>query len=1104
MAVKRNTKITSAVAAIDRRVKSLESTGVSNLGSTTTVVEPDGTPNVTPGNTGVFPPNTFKPVIGARIYGPAATGGFGTRVELYLQDDPELVLNSAGDLRAIQAYGVNGYTAARVEVSSGKTFNPIEVATNNPTWAKNGLRGKLEQDDWRQTPPVAAIPGRTVTHTIWYNPVTQNPDTTDVNGIDLVVTRAIDSASASGSTVTVTFNASSHRFEVGDIIKVDLPAPFDGKFYYGDGPDGLFEITAVGANTITYELDDPVPSPVSYTFVSGQTRRYVYAVVRGFRPEGDIWNDTSVVPARVWVWKKLRWYNTADPIGDVAATKDGILPNPVTNLQAESSVPDDAVAPVIDLTWTPPTSRVDGSDIAPYLDGYEIWYKENTAITWKKTPLVKDGGEGVSSYTIIDSDVLRQNRIFNIRAYTVDIMGQFSTAAATNVLTGTFSDQLNSPSPLVLTSRLGTLTATWDGLDSTGNLPVENALFLEVHRSTTPNFTISDSTAVDVIQIGLGGGYAIFADLEYNTTYYFKSVLVRRKNPFELEKSAPSTEVSSQVTPLVRTDLTVTNVLNSWTFDGELITANALANGSVTASKILGGAVQAEALAANAVTSVALAQGAVTAAAIAADAVTAPAIQASAITAGKIAANAVTAVSIAANSITSAKITAGAIGADQIAAGAIVAGKVSANAIGANEIAAGAIIAGKIGANAVTANTIAANSIEANAIVANAITAAKIEAGAVTGVLLRGDKVVTNVAPNARVELTNVGIYAYTSANVLAFSFNSTNNQLVVGGYATTTTTDSLAAGLNGKINVGGAVADVNAAPTATTINGGKITTGTIDASRITVTDTFRYTSALGTNPAYEVRLGRNAISSHSGVSSGLGFWQSGIQYGYLATWGTGQFELGADFGSAYMTIGLAGLPNNLFTNFANGYDISGTSFRSIAAIEVTRPSTSAFAVRGSSSAGDRVISVDTTTTKLIVGNGVHANTLNTLDVFGRIRATGTITANTSISSIRYKTDIREFSTPIGLLNITPKLYKYDNTVLYETWPDAYSKKVPGYSDDHVGAIAEDFIEIGLGYLVSRDEEGRPEALDYSKISILLIPYIKDLYNKIEELKREN
>jgi hypothetical protein len=238
-------------------------------------------------------------------------------------------------------------------------------------------------------------------------------------------------------------------------------------------------------------------------------------------------------------------------------------------------------------------------------------------------------------------------------------------------------------------------------------------------------------------------------------------------------------------------------------------------------------------------------------------------------------------------------------------------------------------------------------------------------------------------------------------------------------------------------------------------------------------------------------------------VSSGLGFFQGGTQYGYLATWGSGQFELGANFSTAYLTIGLAGLPNNLFANFSQGYDFSGTSFRSTAAIEVTRASTSAFSVRGSSLAGDRVISVDTTTGKLIVGNGDLANTVNTLDVFGRIRATGTITANTSFSSIRYKTDVREFNTPIEILDITPKIYKYDNHIMYETWPDSYANSLPQFSQDHIGAIAEDFIAIGLDYLVSRDEEGRPEALDYSKVAVLLIPYIKDLYRQIEELKRE-
>jgi hypothetical protein len=125
---------------------------------------------------------------------------------------------------------------------------------------------------------------------------------------------------------------------------------------------------------------------------------------------------------------------------------------------------------------------------------------------------------------------------------------------------------------------------------------------------------------------------------------------------------------------------------------------------------------------------------------------------------------------------------------------------------------------------------------------------------------------------------------------------------------------------------------------------------------------------------------------------------------------------------------------------------------------------------------------IDTGSFNVLLGNGGLASTNQTLDVYGRIRATGTITASTSLSSARFKVDIRDYSAPVELLDITPKIYKYDNSVVYETWSDDTKNNMPAYSEDNIGAIAEDFIAIGIDHLVSRDAEGRPEALDYAKI----------------------
>jgi hypothetical protein len=523
-------------------------------GTTIQEVDPDSDPTGDPRNT---PPDVFRRIIGARIYGPAATGQLGTRVELYFEEDEDTVeVLEAEDedgnqtLQQIQVFGVNGYSNTSINLSSGKVFKPIEVAYDDPSWAENGLRGneQLDQTDWRQTPPVsstirdvAANTRVAVNSTIWYNPVVQDPDKTDKNGKDLVVTRAVDSATVTGANVVVTLNAASHLFKVGDVISVDIPAPFIGLDYYNNNePDGLFEITAVTSNTISYVLDAPVTSPTTYEY-DEETRHYVYAVARPYVPEEAIWIDDRVEPNKVWVWKKYRWYNTADPIGTVTAEQDGILPSPVTDLEAETEVPVGSNFPVIDLTWTPPTTRANGSSISGFLSGYEIRHKLSTSPTWK-TSFIPDGGEGISSYQI--SEGLQQNFNYNIEVYVVDIMAQRSTAATLNVLTATYSETLNPPAAPTVTSKLGTITVDWSGLDSTGNLPVKGVLFAEIHESTTSGFTPSEATLVESIPISSGGNYAVLTGRLFDNTtfYYYRVIFVREINSTELVKSEPSAQ----------------------------------------------------------------------------------------------------------------------------------------------------------------------------------------------------------------------------------------------------------------------------------------------------------------------------------------------------------------------------------------------------------------------------------------------------------------------------------------------------------------------------------------------------------------------------------
>jgi hypothetical protein len=128
--------------------------------------------------------------------------------------------------------------------------------------------------------------------------------------------------------------------------------------------------------------------------------------------------------------------------------------------------------------------------------------------------------------------------------------------------------------------------------------------------------------------------------------------------------------------------------------------------------------------------------------------------------------------------------------------------------------------------------------------------------------------------------------------------------------------------------------------------------------------------------------------------------------------------------------------------------------------------------VRGST------INLETSMLRLPVEIGSNSGSFLVLDSNNRIRR--------SSSSIRYKENVRPVEKINNLLSIKPVLFDYKE--------DLGTKNV-------FGAIAEDFNDLGLESLVYY-LNGQPEAVFYDKIGLALIPYVKELYDKIEELER--
>eukprot|EP00121_Abeoforma_whisleri_P012819 Awhi_evm4s11834 len=109
----------------------------------------------------------------------------------------------------------------------------------------------------------------------------------------------------------------------------------------------------------------------------------------------------------------------------------------------------------------------------------------------------------------------------------------------------------------------------------------------------------------------------------------------------------------------------------------------------------------------------------------------------------------------------------------------------------------------------------------------------------------------------------------------------------------------------------------------------------------------------------------------------------------------------------------------------------------------------------------------------------------NDLAVAGNITYAGTIGQS---SSLRYKENIVDFDE--------------DYNKILELEVKKYTKKDTGKTD--FGVIAEEVDELGLKHLVVYDEENRPDAVNYSKISLYLLEVVKDLKKEIETLKNKN
>lgn len=407
---------------------------------------------------------------------------------------------------------------------------------------------------------------------------------------DLVTRYEIQSYSTNGTTTDalITFTT-DHSFAVGDVINAsDLPSPYPGL-------DGAFAITAVTNNTITYQFTAELADPINES--TPGTTSYIYATTQKKVAVGDTWIDTSTSPNTTYYWNGIRW-STTQSSGGAGGEADTLAPADVTNVTSTTNaytIDGGIPRSTVTLSWDAPTTNSDGTTLTD-LAGYDVWvsYTEpalDGSNTWtEKTGLLSADTTAIISGLNQDVDVW-------FKIFAVDSSLNRSEGVVVTETTSIFALELNAPSTPSLTSKLGTITAKWDGKDSTGVRPPSSIRLLEVHAypnnaGFTPNSDpLSASYSLKGTMLANAAeGYFVITGLDYESVpgtaidWYVKFVAVDVNG----NKSAASGTRYIQISRVVGDDIvagTITaNEIDAGSIGAELISASVLRANNVSNS----------------------------------------------------------------------------------------------------------------------------------------------------------------------------------------------------------------------------------------------------------------------------------------------------------------------------------------------------------------------------------------------------------------------------------------------------------------------------------------------------------------------------------------
>lgn len=435
--------------------------------------------------------------------------------------------------------------------------------------------------------------------------------------------------------------------------------------------------------------------------------------------------------------------------------------------------------------------------------------------------------------------------------------------------------------------------------------------------------------------------------------------------------------------------------------------------------------------------------------------------------------------------------------------------------VGATLIEGGAISTEHIRTGAITAESGIIGSLDANVITSGKIMGNQIDADAMNGKTITGATIRTASA-GARVELTHNGLKQYNSLGATIVDMTSGSFTLQ-GGSITGSTIKTANSGSRVEINTQG-LKQYNSS--------NEVIAEMVDGSMV-MRGVLEQTNSIG-----KIQVG--PAFSAGNVSPGIAW--SGIT-GHSAGGGIGIVEDGSQVALVLQGPGTNasdGARLNLFKGQA--YIASMAPGRSY--LNMTDKSV---LLRASDSAGDAVgfFSANTTATtvsaykntlELWGGDGarmfwtktsngprIQSSTIyNVTSTSGSVmRINGEGTLYREASSLRYKTDVEDAPLLSSILDVQPRTWIDKADVASAQTLSEFREEVPigpaprevgGATSEparHFGAIAEEVDELGLTHLVEYDAFGRPDSLHYERFGVALIPIVRELRDRIEELEAQ-